>query len=106
MERRSIVIQGIVQGVGFRPFVFGLATRFRLCGFVKNQTGNVLVEVEGDAESLDGFLADLAAKAPPLAHVERLSWEPRTPCGDGEFRIEASDAEAGGPVFVSPDVAT
>jgi hydrogenase maturation protein HypF len=106
MERRAIVIQGIVQGVGFRPFVFGLATRLRLHGFVKNQTGTVLIEVEGEPASLDSFVADLAEKAPPLARVEHLSWEPRSPRGEREFRIEASDRDAAGPIFISPDVAT
>jgi hydrogenase maturation protein HypF len=106
MERRAIEVQGIVQGVGFRPFVFGLAARLRLGGCVKNQTGNVLIEVEGDAASLDRFLAELASKAPPLAQVERLSWEPQMPRGERGFRIEPSNADAAGPVFISPDVAT
>jgi hydrogenase maturation protein HypF len=106
LERRAIVVRGIVQGVGFRPFVFGLATRLRLRGFVKNQTGNVWIEVEGDSASLDHFLAELAGKPPPLAQVEHLSWEPRTPRGEQQFRIEPSDPDTAGPVFISPDTAT
>jgi hydrogenase maturation protein HypF len=106
MERRAIEIRGIVQGVGFRPFVFSLATRYHLGGFVKNQTGNVFIEVEGDAATLDCFLADLAGKTPPLAQIEHLSWETRTPLGEQQFRIEQSDADAEGPIFISPDVAT
>jgi hydrogenase maturation protein HypF len=105
-ERRAIVVQGMVQGVGFRPFVFGLATRLHLRGFVKNQTGSVLIEVEGDTTSLDTFLADLVGKAPPLARIEHLSWQQQTPRGDPQFRIESSDGDTAGPVFVSPDVAT
>src|SRR5262249_5669277 len=59
MERRAIVVRGIVQGVGMRPFVYGLATRLSLGGFVKNQTGSVLIEVEGDGPALERFLAEL-----------------------------------------------
>lgn len=65
MERRAIVIQGIVQGVGFRPFVYGLATCLRLGGYVQNRTGSVLIEVEGEPASLERFRADLTRKPPP-----------------------------------------
>jgi hydrogenase maturation protein HypF len=106
MERRAIVVRGIVQGVGFRPFVYGLATRLRLGGFVKNQTGSVLIEVEGKPPALDGFLAELADHPPPLALIEHLSWEGRPPRGEGGFRIETSEADAASQVFISPDVAT
>ena len=81
-ERRAIVVHGIVQGVGFRPFVFGLATRLRLGGFVKNQTGHVHIEVEGKPNSLDCFLAEIVDRPPPLAQIEQLSWEPRSPRGE------------------------
>src|SRR5947209_12869736 len=106
MKRRAIAVSGIVQGVGFRPFVFGLAARLGLAGYVKNQTGNVLIEVEGDPASLDRFLEAVAANAPPLARVERLSWEARAPRGERQFRIEASSPGKDRPVFISPDVAT
>lgn len=106
MERRIIAVHGVVQGVGFRPFVYGLARRLQLRGFVKNQTGSVLIEVEGDAPSLDHFLTELAGKPPPLARIDSLSWERRAPRGATSFHIEASAADAAGPIFVSPDVAT
>jgi hydrogenase maturation protein HypF len=106
MERRAIEVQGIVQGVGFRPFVYALASRLRLGGCVRNQMGNVLIEVEGERASLDRFLDDLAGKVPPLARVERLSWQPREPRGERQFRIEPSNQDQCGPIFVSPDVAT
>ncbi len=104
-ERRAIAVRGIVQGVGFRPFVHNLAERLGLGGFVRNQTGTVWIEVEGDAPSLDQFLNALACQAPPLAHIDHLSWESRPPCGEARFRIEASADDAGGAIFVSPDVA-
>src|SRR5436309_1580411 len=106
MERRAIVVRGIVQGVGFRPFVYHLATRLRLSGFVTNQTGSVLIEVEGEAPSLEVFLAELTERPPPLAHIEHVSWEPRTLRGERQFRIESSEADPVSPVFISPDVAT
>jgi hydrogenase maturation protein HypF len=104
-ERRAIAVRGIVQGVGFRPFVYGLAERLGLGGFVRNQTGTVWIEVEGDGPSLDRFLLLLSGQAPPLAHIDHLSWERRPPCGEERFRIEASAGDAGDAIFVSPDVA-
>ena len=74
MERRAITIEGVVQGVGFRPFVYGLAARHRLCGFVKNEAGSVRIEVEGDAPSLDRFLGELQKTPPALSQIENVSW--------------------------------
>jgi hydrogenase maturation protein HypF len=106
MERRAIEVRGIVQGVGFRPFVHNLAVRLQLGGQVRNQAGTVLIEVEGDGRSLDDFLSELAQRLPPLARIQHLSWAPQQPRGERQFRIEASDTDAGGPVFISRDVAT
>src|SRR5690242_9586463 len=106
MERRAITVHGIVQGVGFRPFVYGLASRLALGGFVKNRTGGILIEVEGEGRSVDRFLSELATRPPPLAHIDQLSWEWLAPQGEGQFRIEFSDGNAGGPIFVGADVAT
>ena len=58
-ERRAITVRGIIQGVGFRPFVHGLAVRLNLHGFVNNQAGGVRIEVEGDKESVDLFQCEL-----------------------------------------------
>jgi hydrogenase maturation protein HypF len=106
MERRAIAISGTVQGVGFRPFVYGLASQLELCGFVRNQTDGVRIEVEGDRSRLDQFLLQLSANKPPLARIERVSWEPRPPLGDSRFRIETSAGGATGPVIIPPDIAT
>jgi hydrogenase maturation protein HypF len=106
MERRAIHIRGIVQGVGFRPFVHNLATRLGLSGFVKNQTGTVFIEAEGNPQALDRFLAELKGSPPPLAQIAHLSIESREPRGEQQFRIEVSDAETAAPIFVSPDIAT
>ncbi len=106
MERRAIKVRGIVQGVGFRPFVYNLAQRLHLAGFVRNQTGSVVIEVEGESPSLERFLQELTKQPPPLAHIEHLSWEPRLPRGERRFQIEASASDPTGPVFISPDVST
>ena len=56
MDRRAIAVTGIVQGVGFRPFVHDLANRLGLLGFVRNQSGGVFIEVEGESDTLDRFV--------------------------------------------------
>ncbi|MDB5307169.1 MAG: hypF [Gemmataceae bacterium] len=96
----------MVQGVGFRPYVYSLAARHSLAGFVRNQAGRVVIEVEGEPPSLDRFLAELPARLPPLATIEHVSWVRQPPRGDHRFHIEASEATGSGSVFISPDVAT
>ena len=105
-SRRAIAVSGVVQGVGFRPFVFGLASRLGLRGFVRNGMGGVHIEVEGTACALDEFVAALESRPPPLARIDRLSWTPQPSRGDAAFRIEGSEAGGEGTVVVSPDVAT
>jgi hydrogenase maturation protein HypF len=106
MERRTIVVHGTVQGVGFRPFVFGLARDLRLCGSVRNSSGSVQIDVEGDSRRLDQFLARLRSETPPLAKIVDLSWTRRPALGCQDFRIEESDSSADGPVVIAPDTAT
>ncbi len=105
MERRAIVVRGIVQGVGFRPFVYNLARRLNLGGFVRNQTGTLLIEIEGDLPALDRFLAELADRPPALARIDHLSWEPQPGRGEGQFQILASASDPSDAIFISPDVA-
>jgi hydrogenase maturation protein HypF len=103
---RRIRIGGLVQGVGFRPHVWRLATEARLAGHVLNDGAGVTVEVWGRAEPLDAFLGRLESEAPPLARIDSVEWEPISgrPPGDG-FRIEES---GGGAIStgVVPDAAT
>ncbi len=106
MERRAITVEGTVQGVGFRPFVYSLACRLELVGYVKNQAGRVFIEVQGESATLDRFLAELEASPPPLSRIETVAWEPRPTAQDSDFRIETSDGNAAGSIFISPDVAT
>ena len=79
MDRRAIAVTGIVQGVGFRPFVHDLANRLGLIGFVRNQSGSVLIEVEGEPDSLDRFVGELTASPPPLARIDDVQWSRRAP---------------------------
>jgi hydrogenase maturation protein HypF len=106
VDRRTVAVSGIVQGVGFRPFIHGLAIRFGLNGFVRNQIGGVLIEVEGQSDSLDRFLHELSSSPPPLAQIEEVRWSSRPPRGDPDFRIESSDNELASSIFVSADFAT
>jgi hydrogenase maturation protein HypF len=106
MERWAIEVRGLVQGVGFRPFVYNLAARGGLRGFVKNQAGGVLVEVEGEAPALESFLAELSRRPPPLARIEQLSCEVRPPQGDERFSIEPSQDGGSRSIVIAPDLAT
>ena len=69
VERRVIAVEGVVQGVGFRPFVHGLANALKLRGFVRNDPRGVLIDVEGERESLDRFIDRITMAPPPLATV-------------------------------------
>ncbi|MBT9160244.1 MAG: Carbamoyltransferase HypF [Dehalococcoidia bacterium] len=97
-------VRGVVQGVGFRPFIFRLAHEHGLTGWVRNTSSEVDIEVEG--EKVELFLADLEAKAPPMARIERVTTTIHPPKGYTEFVIEDSLANVGEYQLVSPDIAT
>jgi hydrogenase maturation protein HypF len=105
VERRRFRVLGVVQGVGFRPFVYGLAARHGLTGFVLNDGEGVVVEAEGETDALDRFAAAIAAEAPPLARVDSVTAESVPARGDREFRIETS-AASGRSALIPADVAT
>ena len=105
-ERRKISVRGIVQGVGFRPFVYALARRHGLSGLVRNDAEGVHVEAEGPPEELELFLRGIREEAPPLAVVEAVAWCPLATLGEREFRIEESREGVRRRALVSPDVAT
>src|SRR5437016_8922460 len=86
-ERWRLLIQGVVQGVGFRPFVYTLATRHRLSGFVSNNSDGVHIEIEGARETLETFRGDLQTQPPPLARIDSVSVQPIPTTGDAVFRI-------------------
>lgn len=106
--RKRFRVQGIVQGVGFRPHVYGLATKLGLSGFVLNDSAGVLIEVEGTACAVGEFRASLAENPPPLAVIDRLD-ELDLPAGDssgGGFRILHSEHGGRTLALVSADTGT
>jgi len=101
-----VSISGVVQGVGFRPFVYNLALRLGLHGWVLNHSGGVDLEVEGPPEALDTFVAALTAEAPPLARIEALAARAIPTQGLAGFQIRHSERQEGRYQLISPDVAT
>lgn len=106
VERRVVAIRGIVQGVGFRPFIQGLAASFDLRGHVRNDTAGVVVDVEGRGECIDGFLAELRTAPPPLAVIDSISIEAAPPADHYGFAVAPSDRSGPPTALVSPDAAT
>src|SRR5438093_4579165 len=102
-ERRQIHVEGIVQGVGFRPFIYALATENRLGGFVLNNSAGVVIELEGDCKALDRFLANLCKQAPPHASIEKIVCDTIPVRGEESFNIEPSRDGPERRAFISPD---
>jgi hydrogenase maturation protein HypF len=101
-----ISVRGVVQGVGFRPFVYRLAQEHQLKGWVRNTSGNVEIEVEGRGKAVDNFLSDLEVKAPPMARIEQVEVTFYPPKGYTGFQIGESLSQEGQYQLVSPDIAT
>ncbi len=106
MRALSVHITGIVQGVGFRPFVYNLAVELGLTGWVLNSSDGVFCVVQGETPALDAFVRDVREKAPPMAAVESVSVEEVEPESFDGFGIRESTSVAGAMTLVSPDVAT
>lgn len=103
--RKRFRVRGTVQGVGFRPFIYGLATKLGLTGFVLNDGAGLLVEVEGRPAAVGRFCTSLTADAPPLAVVVSLTDEEIPPDGADGFAIRPSEGGSS-QVPISPDIAT
>ena len=104
--RAAIRVEGIVQGVGFRPFVYSLATRLGLAGWVGNDVDGVFAEVEGPAAGVKEFLGLLETSAPPLARVDRVTAAAIAPNGAAGFSIAPSDPAGRRQALVAADSAT
>ena len=105
LRRWRLQIGGVVQGVGFRPFVYRLARRFALAGRIYNDAAGVVLELEGSSEQLSSLLAALASEAPPAARIGAIERRELAVTGERGFLIEASDP-AGPPLAgVAPDLA-
>jgi len=106
LERKLISVQGVVQGVGFRPFVYRLAHDHGLTGWVLNHSGGVEIEVEGTPAALNAFVHALTAQAPPLARIVNVEVAGAPPADYDRFEIRHSVAEQGRYQLISPDIAT
>ncbi len=104
LQGARIHITGIVQGVGFRPFVYGLARRLALTGWVRNTSAGVDIEVDGSPVALTAFAESLRTDAPPLARINSLQCETRAPNGFASFDILASEPIPDAFQPISPDV--
>ena len=100
-----IRVTGVVQGVGFRPFVYRLARAHALTGWVRNTTGCVEIAVQGAAADLETFTRALSQEAPPLASITRLTVEPCAPESFNSFEIRPSLAQPDAFQPIAPDVA-
>ncbi|ALC17068.1 hydrogenase maturation protein, carbamoyltransferase HypF [Desulfuromonas soudanensis] len=103
MQRKRIVIEGIVQGVGFRPFVYQLALRSGVDGWVLNDSSGVTVEVEGEGASLASFVAALQSELPPLASISRCEIIHIPPRGERGFSIRSSAGDGPKTAQIAPD---
>ena len=105
MKRVRYLFSGVVQGVGFRPFIYRLAVKNSLCGFVQNRPDGVLIEVQGSVAAIDSFLAGVRQELPPLADVTNISSKDIAIQPDDNFRIIESERRGDGDVHISPDIA-
>jgi len=101
-----INVRGVVQGVGFRPFVYQMATKYNLKGWVCNTSEAVKIDVEGEAEAIERFLLALQKQAPPRASIEDITTTHYSPANYESFEIRHSMAEEGKYQLISPDIAT
>jgi len=107
MTRKAfrLIVRGTVQGVGFRPFVYRLASRLGYSGFVRNIGEGVEIYLEKEGGELEEFLESLRKEAPPLARIEGVDYQAIEPLGRSGFEIDRSSQEKSF-VFISPDIAT
>ena len=105
-QRLRVHVQGIVQGVGFRPFIYQLAHRNRLKGYVANTPKGVEIEVEGGREALHHFLQELPKTAPPLATITQIDSEELPAAHYSTFEIRSSEEGQERAALISPDTAT
>lgn len=103
-RRYSIRLSGIVQGVGFRPYIFQKASKYHICGWVNNTGAAVLIDAEGDSVALKRFAEDIIRRPPVLALVEKIEIRKQKYVGYKDFEIRQSDPESTNMKLVSPDI--
>ena len=104
--RKQIRVRGVVQGVGFRPFVYRLALELHLAGHIGNDTNGVTIEVEGSEATVAAFLERLRSEAPQMARIDSLDTDERTPTGEVAFRIVHSEVLGRVSTGIPADTAT
>ena len=105
MQAVKVTIKGIVQGVGFRPFIHRLVRRHHLSGTVRNTSSGVTLELEGEAGAIQMFLDEIPAEAPPLAVIEEIQSREIPEQGFRDFRIIGSERQTERKTLISPDIA-
>ncbi|MCP4575725.1 MAG: carbamoyltransferase HypF [Deltaproteobacteria bacterium] len=104
MKRRARgAIEGIVQGVGFRPFIYQLAGRYGLSGYVGNTDFGVDLEVEGSDANITSFMASVVTSPPPLAHIASVQWTDIPVKNQQSFEITKSKSRRERSALISPD---
>ena len=101
---RSVLVRGVVQGVGFRPFVFRLASANGVAGWVSNEQNGVAIFVEGEKVCVDAFLRELAGPLPPAAHIAAIDIQAAEPAGLTTFTIRGARGDAAATARISPDL--
>ncbi len=102
---RKLTANGIVQGVGFRPFVYQLALHYELNGDIANTSSGVIIHIEGSKQKIKAFVHDLGEKSPRLAHITEISSSHEPVIGYKEFTIQTSRKESSRSTLISPDMA-
>ncbi len=105
MKRCRLKIKGIVQGVGFRPFVYRIAVEGGLKGIVKNNSSCVIVDIEGNQDSINEFLRRLRRESPPASHIDSIKIEELKPIHYEDFKIIHSGADRIRDIVIPPDIA-
>ena len=105
MQALEVQVKGIVQGVGFRPFIHRLVREHGLRGSIRNTSSGVTMELEGEQEDLTSFLTALPAEAPPFAVLEKITWKEIPVRRFSDFNIIESERQAERNTLISPDIA-
>ncbi len=106
LHRRSVLVRGVVQGVGFRPFVYRLATEEGLAGSIGNDTDGVSIEIEGPPARIESLLSRLRGETPPLARIDSVTLGDLVPTGETGFRIVSSEVKGQVTTGIPADAAT
>ena len=106
LKRMQISANGLVQGVGFRPYIYNLATKLSLSGFVQNNTSGIFIDIEGSNSSLNEFLTCLVNTPPPHAIIEDIQYTTLPPKGYKDFIIEESALKENNTTMICADIST